>query len=512
MKKYFQIASLIVFTLLFFLSFLPHYSWGPINYYFRADPLIAVVSMVAARKVIPFLFFSLILVGCTVVIGRFFCAYLCPLGAFIDGSDFLFFRKRGNFLHQGSSYRRFKYYVLVIVIGAALTGLSLVYLVDPLVIVGKFYTFLLYPLATVILNSGLDAVRPLANLFGWTSITYLSFVQPLFYLGFTTLAIFFTVILLGALTPRFWCRNLCPLGGMLGIFSRLGIFKRSVSHQCNDCMACVNACPMQAIEEDEPRRTRLSECIQCLTCQEICPQQAISFPVAITGKKGSFSSSFGLSRRGFVTSLGSGVAASFLVLLTPRSFIRSDKLIRPPGAIPEQSFNQTCLRCGQCMEACLTNTLQPSIWETGLEGLWTPRMELRYAGCEQNCNRCGKVCPSQAIRSLDLEEKKHAKVGTAAIDRSLCIVWEQDRLCLICDEVCPYNAIVFKEVDNFRRPFVVENKCNGCGYCEQRCPVEGRSAIVVSPLGEIRLSQGSYRKEASLRKLELQEESGSDYF
>jgi ferredoxin len=166
--------------------------------------------------------------------------------------------------------------------------------------------------------------------------------------------------------------------------------------------------------------------------------------------------------------LGSGVAASFLVLLTPRSSIRSDKLIRPPGAIPEQSFNQTCLRCGQCMEACLTNTLQPSIWEAGLEGLWTPRMELRYAGCEQNCNRCGKVCPSQTIRSLALEEKKHAKVGT--------------------------------------------NKCNGCGYCEQRCPVEGRSAIVVSPLGEIRLSQGSYRKEASFRKLELHEESRSDYF
>ena len=281
---------------------------------------------------------------------------------------------------------------------------------------------------------------------------------------------------------------------------------------CNDCMACVQACPMQAIEQDEPRRTRLSECIQCLTCKSICPEQAITFPVTMPGEMGSFSSSFGVSRRGFVTSLGSGAAASFLVLFTPRSNIRADTLIRPPGAIPERAFNQTCLRCGQCMEACLTNTLQPSIWEAGLEGLWTPRLELRYAGCEQNCNRCGKVCPSQAIRSLSLEEKKCAKVGTAAIDRSRCIVWEQDRLCLICDEVCPYNAIVFKEVDSVRRPFVVENKCNGCGYCEQRCPVEGRSAIVVAPSGEIRLSQGSYRNEASLQKLDLQEKFGAGYF
>jgi len=512
MKKYLQIASLVVFTSLFFLSFLPDYSWGPINYYFRADPLIAAVSMLAARQVIPLLLFSLILLGCTVVIGRFFCAYFCPLGAIIDGSDFLFFRKRDNRRTQTSSYRRWKYYLLVVLLGAAFTGLSLVYLVDPLVIVGKFYAFLLYPLATLILNSGLDAFRPFADFFGWTSITYLSLVQPLFYLGFTTLVIFFAVILLGALAPRFWCRNLCPLGGMLGIFSRFGVFKRSVSQACNDCMACVRACPMHAIEEDEPRRTRLLECIQCLTCQQICPQQAISFPVRFTERKGPSPSRLGLSRRGFVTSLGSGAAASFLVLFTPRSSLRADNLIRPPGAIPEQSFNQTCIRCGQCMEACLTNTLQPSIWEAGLEGLWTPRMELRYAGCEQNCNRCGKVCPSQAIRSLDLEEKKHAKVGTAVIDRNLCLVWKQNQRCLICDEVCPYNAIVFKEVDDFRRPFVVENKCNGCGYCEQRCPVEGRSAIVVSPLGEFRLFRGSYRQEALLRKLELQEESGSEYY
>lgn len=512
MKKYLQIASLGVFTALFFLSFLPHYSWGPINYYFRADPLIAVISMVAAREVIPSLFLSLILVGCTVAIGRFFCSYLCPLGAFIDGSEFLLFRKRRNSLRQSASYRRLKYYLLVLVMGAALTGLSLVYLLDPLVIVGKFYTFLLYPLSTLVLNTGLDTIRPLADLFGWTSVSYLSFVQPLFYLGFTTLVIFFSVLLLGAIAPRFWCRNLCPLGGLLAILARLGVFKRRVNRGCNDCMACVQACPMQAIEEDEPRRTRFSECFQCLTCKNICPEQAITFPVTFARAEVSASSKLGLSRRGFVASLGSGAAASVLVLFTPRSSLRAETLIRPPGAIPEKTFNQTCLRCGQCMEACLTNTLQPSIWEAGMAGLWTPRMELRYAGCEQHCNRCGKVCPSQAIRSLDLEEKKYAKVGTATIERSRCIVWEQDRRCLICDEVCPYNAIVFKEVDAFRRPFVVENRCNGCGYCEQKCPVEGRSAIVVSPLGEIRMSHGSYRKEAALQRLDLQEELGSDYF
>jgi ferredoxin len=137
---------------------------------------------------------------------------------------------------------------------------------------------------------------------------------------------------------------------------------------------------------------------------------------------------------------------------------------------------------------------------------------LRFAACEQTCNLCGRVCPTQAIRNLDLEEKKYARMGTAVILKEKCLVWEQDKPCLICDEQCPYNAIVFKMVDGFRRPFVLENKCNGCGFCENTCPVEGGAAIVVTPLGEIRLKEGSYRAAAQASQLTLQEDKGYDDF
>ena len=66
------------------------------------------------------------------------------------------------------------------------------------------------------------------------------------------------------------------------------------------------------------------------------------------------------------------------------------------------------------------------------------------AACEPNCNVCGKVCPTQAIRSLPLEEKTYAKIGTAVLRKETCLVWAQNKLCLICDEICPYNAIVFR--------------------------------------------------------------------
>ncbi|MEW6334314.1 MAG: 4Fe-4S dicluster domain-containing protein, partial [Thermodesulfobacteriota bacterium] len=88
----------------------------------------------------------------------------------------------------------------------------------------------------------------------------------------------------------------------------------------------------------------------------------------------------------------------------------------------------------------------------------------------------------------------------------------QDKMCLICDEICPYNAIVFRPIEGYRRPVVVPSRCNGCGYCEQRCPVRGESAIVVVTDGEIRMKEGSYVAEAKKLHLEFKPDPGDDKF
>jgi len=151
------------------------------------------------------------------------------------------------------------------------------------------------------------------------------------------------------------------------------------------------------------------------------------------------------------------------------------------------------------MKACPTNTLQPVWLEAGWEGLFSPAMVPRLAACGIECNVCGSVCPTGAIRKLPLIEKQHAKVGTAWIDRHNCLVWAQDRKCLICDECCPYNAIFFRPAPDRRNgvPEVAANKCTGCGWCENKCPVEGTSAIRVNVIGEVRLETGSYREKAA---------------
>ena len=511
MRKAVQSLSLLLFTLLFLLATYRLPDWLPADIYLRIDPLIGLTAVIASREVIGRVLWALVLVGATLAVGRFFCAYLCPLGATIDGFDALLFRKtRRSGLKGEASLRKTKYVLLILIVAAAFTGVSLVYLLDPIALLTRFYAFVLYPLAVTVSNLLLDALRPLTGALGWVGLSHLRYPQPVFYMTGLTLLVFGGVVALGRLAPRFWCRYLCPLGSLLSLISPIGFEKRKVSAECNRCMACQKACPMDAIPED-PLATRTPECIQCRKCAEICPQKAVSYPASLPGM-GEYAR-FDLSRRGAVASLGGGLTLGFIALQSPFTLLEGRRqLIRPPGALPETEFLRTCIRCGECMKSCVTNTLQPCLWESGLAGLWTPKAELRMAPCEPNCNVCGRVCPTQAIRSVSLDEKNHAKIGTAILRKEQCLVWAQNKLCLICDEICPYNAIVFRPIDGFRRPVVIASRCNGCGYCEQRCPVKGESAIVVVPDGEIRLKEGSYIREAKKLQLEFKPDPGDDKY
>jgi len=513
MRKFLQTISLLFFTAFFVFATYKLPDWFPADIYLRLDPLLGLNAVFAAREIIGRALWALITIGATLVIGRFFCAYVCPMGASIDFLDFLFFRKKKRLgLKSEAVLRKTKLFLLIIFVSAALIGLSLAFLMDPMALLTRFYTFFIYPLVITLINLFLDLLRPLFQALGWITLSHLHYPQPVYYMSAITLLIFGGIITLNLLTPRFWCRYLCPLGALLSLISPLGLFKRRVNEDCNECLKCQKACAMGAVP-DNPRETLFPECIQCRTCAKVCPQEAISFSASFSHSAGGEYLYTNFSRRGFLYSLTGGLAVGFLATQTPFALRQSKhQLIRPPGAIPETEFLRTCIRCGECMKSCLTNTLQPCLWESGFSGLWTPKLDLRLAPCEQNCNVCGKVCPTQAIRSLSLDEKTHAKIGTAILRKEMCLVWAQNKLCLICDEICPYNAIVFRPVEGYRRPFVIASKCNGCGFCEQRCPVRGESAIVVVTNGEIRLKEGSYIKEAKKLELEFKPDPGDDKF
>jgi polyferredoxin len=503
MRRSVQILFLAIFTLFFFLNAYGEKSNVAVDLFLRIDPLIAITNSLASRQFHYNLLLSLVVVVSAILAGRFFCGYICPLGTLFDlagGKD------------KGKRYalRNGKYYILIFVVVSALLSLNLTHLFDPIAFLTRVYTFFLYPFTIFFANISLDIVRPLAEYCNLLYLSHKYYNQPVFSLNIITILLLVALFFLNVLSHRFWCRNLCPLGGLLALLSRFGMVKRQVDKNCNSCMKCHEKCPMGAIQ-DQPQKTVEEECIECNTCSRICPQSAVSFKVSAP-RFSRVHSQINLTKRWFFFSAGASALAVLSHRIDPVSKIASGRLIRPPGSLPENLFLKLCIRCGQCMKVCPTNTLQPCFFESGIEGIWSPRLFARLAGCDQTCNLCGTVCPTDAIRSLSLEEKKHAKIGTAFIDRDRCLVWEQDRLCFICDEQCPYNAIVYRWKDGFRRPFVIDNKCNGCGFCEQACPLQGESAIQVTAQNEIRLESGSYVRKAEELKLKLKEDPGDDRF
>ena len=501
MRRGIQLFSLILFALLFVLSPLVEKLTLPPDLFLKADPLLGISAVLASRRLLGLLLWSLPVLLSAFVAGRFFCGWLCPLGTCFE----LCSTKKAQ--KKNPVPKKAKFYLLLFLLAAAACTVNIAGIFDPIALITRAFTIILYPLTMLGAATGLEIFRPAADYLSLITLSHAQVHEPVFSLLPLTVIVMLALFVLNYTYPRFWCRSLCPLGALLGVGARLGFFRRRVTDGCTSCMKCARDCPAGALGQ-EPREYDPQECICCLKCGKICPAHAVDFSPGTGAAAGQTD----MGRRGLLTTAAAGALTAFAITKDTAEKVNENRLIRPPGALPESLFQGTCIRCGQCMKICPTNTLQPCLFEAGIAGIWSPRLKTRLAGCDQTCSLCGTVCPTGAIRELTLDEKKHAKLGTASLDRNRCLVWAQDRLCLICDEQCPYNAIVFKWKDGMRRPIVIDTKCNGCGFCEQVCPVQGRSAIEVSQHGEIRLAEGSYIEKARELQLEFKNEPGDDAF
>ncbi|MDP2970778.1 MAG: 4Fe-4S binding protein, partial [Deltaproteobacteria bacterium] len=133
MRTTLQALSLLLFSLFLVFATYKLPVWFPADIYLRLDPLLGLNAVFAAREMIGRALWALVTIGATLVIGRFFCAYACPMGASIDFLDLLLFRKKKReSLKTESSLRKVKYFLLIVFIMAAVTGLSLAFLMDPI--------------------------------------------------------------------------------------------------------------------------------------------------------------------------------------------------------------------------------------------------------------------------------------------------------------------------------------------------------------------------------------------
>jgi ferredoxin len=483
----------------------------------RMDPVLTGIAAISSRIVTWALLPALIILVSALLFGRVFCGYICPMGTTIDVTDAAF-KPRNNRLKNPPAmfHPGLKTHILFFLIGAALLGVSFVFWAAPLALITRFYGMVIFPVGVLFAEKSLISLYPV---FDWLDMRALMFleIEPRRYAAnFFVLSMFAAIFAAVRYSPRFWCRYLCPSGALLALFSRKPLIRRQVGEKCDQCGKCANNCPMGAISKTDASTANHKECITCRTCEKICPQEAIRFSTEYRGADIPVSHD---RRRLLITGLaGAGTAAVGLTGLMAVSSeaaegqVRAPRLIRPPGALPEPEFLKLCVRCGQCMTGCPTNTLQPVWFSAGMLGMFSPAIIPARKYCDPRCNLCGNVCPTGAIHKMSPDQRVWARTGTAIIYRRKCIAWEYKKSCMVCDEVCPYKAIEFEDREDlpYPVPHVIEDKCAGCGYCEHYCPVENDAAIVVTPMNALRLNRPLYKEEGVFRgyQLELRADAG----
>jgi polyferredoxin len=490
-RRFAQLAFFALFVWLMAMTVFPLTSPVPVDGIMLLDPLVALSSSIASRNIhLEMVIPAGIILLLTIFLGRFFCGWLCPMGTVIDLSDRFLVRRRKE---EGQSrFRNFKYYLLIALLASTVFSVQWTYLFDPLSLITRtfIWVFAAPILMTARLFGGFGWVYQIAP--GFSQSALIPEMQPYFQMNLLAAVIFAGILALGLISKRFWCRNLCPLGALLALFSKFGLVRRQTDREsCLECRKCEFSCKMGAIMPN-PRDYQATECVYCFNCVEACGTGLTSFP--ISAKKEGFHTETDLTRRRMLGAMGVGLLGVGLARgdagskRVGSSGVKSSSpyLIRPPGSLAEEEFLSRCTRCGLCMKACPTNGLQPTFSEAGLEGFWSPILVPRLGYCSQNCTLCGQVCPTDAIKPFTAQEKAHLYIGRACIDRSQCLVWAEDKECLVCDEVCSFRAVHWKVVDGRRRPFVNDEKCVGCGMCENKCPIQPQAAIRVISSGDLR--------------------------
>ena len=445
----------------------------------------------------------------TLLFGRVYCSVICPLGIWQDIVSNLSGRRKGKKARFSASPERkwLRYGVWVLFVAALLAGVQVfVALLAPYSAWGRIVQNLFQPLY-IWGNNLLAWIAERAGSYAFYPREVWLRSLPTFLIALATLV---TVTVLAWKNGRTWCNTLCPVGTTLGFFSRFALFRPVLDLDvCVRCHHCEKNCKASCIDIDAGTIDH-SRCVVCFDCVDSCPLGGLKYRFTWKRKAshaGPAPAQADQTRRAFlVGGLMAGAGAlSARARSTAAAAAEADKKrdggfadivpkkepvrtvpITPPGSLSVKDFYQHCTACQLCVAQCPNNVLRPS---TDLAHLMQPRMSFERGYCRPECVRCTEVCPAGALLPITPEEKTAWHVGVARLDYNLCLPFSLDQECGNCARHCPAGAIrmVRKHPDDehsLRIPTIVEERCIGCGACENLCPARPISAITIDGLAD----------------------------
>jgi len=423
----------------------------------------------------------------TLISGRTYCSFLCPLGILQDIFSRTGGRIRKKFRRYG--YRKpftiLRYSILIAVVAISLlAGIYLLTLLDPYSLFGRTITYFFKPVVVVI-----------NNFFAWILAKFDNYsLIHITVSGFRLMAYIIPVIfllltgLLSFTKGRLYCNMICPVGTLLGLFSRISLLRIKFDEdKCTKCGRCSVGCKSSCIDFIQQEIDN-SRCVNCFNCIKICPDKALSYGFVSLKKK---VHSVDTDKRKFIA------GAIAMIFGMPFIVKGQDKKIPvpqnastvpenrtapvcPPGAGSIEEFNKHCTACSLCITACPNGVLKPALLQYGLAGVMQPVMDYHKSFCTYNCTKCTEICPTYALRPLVIEAKKLTQLGKVNFIKDNCIVKTEKTACGACSEACPTKAVFMIPYEgNLLIPETNTEICIGCGHCEFACPTKPYKAIFV---------------------------------
>ena len=384
----------------------------------------------------------------TLLFGRIYCSVICPMGIFQD--LVIWIRRKGEKLFKKKKTHKFKYVsehkwvrygVLVLsIVSIIASGQMLIALIAPYSAYGR--------MVRSVAAMGSDTMTP-----------------ALIITGLLTLVI---ICICAWMWGREYCNTVCPVGTTLSLLSRFSLFRPVIDEsKCINCGKCARGCKSGCIDF-KAHKIDYSRCVDCFDCIETCAEDALKFKYVLNCKP--------VKANADQDNMHGGLAE----VIDKKSPDRSERMV-PPGAGSVKSFYDHCTGCQLCVSACKNNVLRPS---SDLEHLMQPVMQYDKGYCRPECNACSQVCPAGAIKPVSVEQKLAVRIGVAHVNLDLCLPATGKDSCGNCAYHCPSGAIRMVRQQGSRNqiPSVVEDRCIGCGACENLCPSRPISAITVNGL------------------------------